>query len=133
MQAYKGAAVAGFPNMFLLVGPNTGLGHTSMVFMIESQINYVADAIATIEKKRLRTVEVRKDVLDTYNKDLQKQLANSVWMNGGCASWYLDSHGNNTTLWPGFTFDFRRLTRKFDVDAYTVEATTTDRKKVAAQ
>lgn len=133
MQAYKGVSVSNFPNMFFLVGPNTGLGHTSMVFMIESQINYVADAIATIEKKKLRTVEVRKDVLDSYNKDLQKQLANSVWMNGGCASWYLDSHGNNTTLWPGFTFDFRRLTRKFDVDAYTVEATTNDRKKVAAQ
>ncbi|KAA0022536.1 flavin-containing monooxygenase [Antrihabitans cavernicola] len=139
MQAYKGASVTNFPNMFFLVGPNTGLGHTSMVFMIESQINYVADAIATIDKKDLRTVEVRKDSLDTYNAQLQKDLASSVWMNGGCASWYLDAHGNNTTLWPGFTFEFRRLTRKFDVDAYTTESnkpgttTTSNRTKVAVQ
>ena len=122
-QGYKGAAIANFPNMFFLVGPNTGLGHTSMVFMIESQINYVSDAIKTINKQGLRTVEVRKDAQDAYNADLQDAMASSVWMNGGCASWYLDKHGNNTTLWPGFTFEFRQLTRKFDVDAYD---TTTD-------
>ena len=122
-QGYKGAAIANFPNMFFLVGPNTGLGHTSMVFMIESQINYLADAIKTIEKQGLRTVEVRQDAQDAYNAELQADMASSVWMNGGCASWYLDKHGNNTTLWPGFTFEFRQLTRKFDVAAYD---TTTD-------
>jgi cation diffusion facilitator CzcD-associated flavoprotein CzcO len=117
-QGYKGAAIANFPNMFFLVGPNTGLGHTSMVFMIESQINYVADAVKTIERDGLRTVEVRKDKQDEYNSKLQERMASSVWMNGGCASWYLDKHGNNTTLWPSFTFEFRNITRKFDADAY---------------
>ena len=122
-QGYKGAAVANFPNMFFLVGPNTGLGHTSMVFMIESQINYLVDALNTIDKHDIGTIEVRKDVQDEYNVTLQDQLAKSVWMNGGCASWYLDKHGNNTTLWPGFTFEFRRQTKKFDLDAYRSVAT----------
>ncbi|WP_069164268.1 flavin-containing monooxygenase [Nocardia altamirensis] len=117
-QGYKGSAVANFPNMFFLLGPNVGLGHTSMVFMIESQINYIADALATIDKQNLRTVEVRRDVQDDFNKDLQQKLSKSVWINGGCASWYLDKHGNNTTLWPDFTFEFRRLTKTFDVAAY---------------
>ncbi|WP_037158365.1 flavin-containing monooxygenase [Rhodococcoides fascians] len=117
-QGYKGAAVANFPNMFFLVGPNTGLGHTSMVFMIESQLNYVVDALDTIEKHDIGVIEVRKDIQDDYNADLQDRMADSVWMNGGCASWYLDKHGNNTTLWPDFTFRFRAITRKFDLAAY---------------
>ncbi|GAA5088096.1 flavin-containing monooxygenase [Nocardia iowensis] len=117
-QGYKGSTIANFPNMFFLLGPNVGLGHTSMVYMIESQINYVADALATVDRLGLRTVEVRKDVQDEFNADLQRKLGKSVWINGGCASWYLDKHGNNTTLWPDFTFEFRRLTKSFDVDAY---------------
>ena len=118
MQGYKGSSVAGFPNLFFLVGPNTGLGHTSMVYMIESQLEYVVDAIRTIDRNRIGTVEVREDVQDEYNRDLQRAMRSSVWNNGGCASWYLDKHGNNTTLWPGFTFEFRRITRRFDLEAY---------------
>ncbi|PXW99605.1 hypothetical protein C8E89_14028, partial [Mycolicibacterium moriokaense] len=119
MRAYKGTAVSGFPNLFLLVGPNTGLGHTSMVYMIESQLNYVVDAVSTMKSRCLRTVEVRREVEDAYNGALQNKLADSVWMTGGCASWYLDPHGNNTTLWPDFTFRFRRQTKRFDLEAYT--------------
>ncbi len=118
MRGYKGSSVAGFPNLFFLVGPNTGLGHTSMVYMIESQLEYVVDAIRTLDRNRIGTVEVREDVQDEYNRDLQRALRSSVWNNGGCASWYLDKHGNNTTLWPGFTFEFRRITRRFDLEAY---------------
>ncbi|MFD3702700.1 flavin-containing monooxygenase [Nocardia sp. NPDC058658] len=135
-QAYKGAAIENFPNMFFLVGPNVGLGHTSMVYMIESQINYVADALATIDAEGLRTVEVRKDVQQAYNRELQDKLAKTVWNTGGCASWYLDKHGNNTTLWPDFTFRFRSLTRQFDADAYNVTtsaAARADDQKVVAQ
>ncbi|MCX5043719.1 NAD(P)/FAD-dependent oxidoreductase [Aldersonia sp. NBC_00410] len=145
-QGYKGTTVANFPNMFFLVGPNTGLGHTSMVYMIESQINYVADAMRTIDRSGLRTVEVRRDAQDAYNRDLQDRLSASVWMNGGCASWYLDKHGNNTTLWPGFTFEFRSLTKNFDLSAYDTsnvargadiielaDEKKTDEKKVAAR
>ncbi|OBA97025.1 4-hydroxyacetophenone monooxygenase, partial [Mycobacteriaceae bacterium 1482268.1] len=118
MRAYKGTAVAGYPNLFVLIGPNTGLGHTSMVYMIESQLNYIVDAIDTMRSERIARVEVRRDVQDAYNEELQRKLAGSVWMTGGCASWYLDAHGNNTTLWPDFTFRFRRMTKRFDIEAY---------------
>lgn len=118
MQGYKGSTVAGFPNLFFLVGPNTGLGHTSMVYMIESQLEYLADAVRTIDRNRIGTVEVREDIQDEYNRSLQDAMKSSVWNNGGCGSWYLDKHGNNTTLWPGFTFEFRRITKKFDLAAY---------------
>lgn len=122
-QGYKGSAIANFPNMFFLVGPNTGLGHSSMVFMIESQLNYVVDAVKNIERYDLGVIEVRQDVQDRYNQELQGKLSQSVWNNGGCASWYLDKHGNNTTLWPGFTFEFRNQTRRFDLVAYNSVAT----------
>jgi cation diffusion facilitator CzcD-associated flavoprotein CzcO len=118
MRAYKGVAVAGFPNIFFLVGPNTGLGHNSMVYMIESQLNYVVDAITTMRQREVREVEVKPSVQDAYNDELQRKLAKSVWMTGGCASWYLDAHGNNTTLWPDFTFRFRQQTKTFDTGAY---------------
>ncbi|MFI6366435.1 flavin-containing monooxygenase [Nocardia sp. NPDC050630] len=135
-QGYKGSAVANFPNMFFLLGPNVGLGHTSMVYMIESQINYIADALATVDRLGLRTVEVKRAVQDSYNEDLQGKLVKSVWNTGGCASWYLDKHGNNTTLWPDFTFEFRRITKNFDVSAYettSVESFGNELKVVAGQ
>ncbi|HEV7854926.1 MAG TPA: NAD(P)/FAD-dependent oxidoreductase [Mycobacterium sp.] len=118
MRAFKGTTIAGFPNMFVLVGPNVGLGHTSMVYMIESQIHYVVDALTTMKRRGIARVDVRRDVQDAYNDELQRKLGGSVWMTGGCASWYLDAHGNNTTLWPDFTFRFRRQTKRFDIDAY---------------
>ncbi|HET8582190.1 MAG TPA: NAD(P)/FAD-dependent oxidoreductase [Jatrophihabitans sp.] len=117
-QAYKGAAVAGFPNLLFVIGPNTGLGHTSMVYMIESHINYLASALQTIDRQGLATFEVRPDVQRRYNERLQKHMQRTIWKTGGCASWYLDKHGNNTTLWPSFTFVFRQLTRRFDVAGY---------------
>ncbi|OBK44700.1 flavin-containing monooxygenase [Mycobacterium kubicae] len=122
MRAYKGATMTNFPNMFVLVGPNTGLGHTSMVYMIESQLNYLIDALNVMQDRDLRTVEVKPEVLDAYHAELQDKLAGSVWMTGGCGSWYLDAHGNNTTLWPDFTFRFRRQTKRFDVGSYDTTA-----------
>ena len=119
-QAYKGTAVAGFPNMLVLVGPNTGLGHTSMVFMIESQLNYLAGALRERRRAGLATFEVRPEAQRRYNEDLQQRMRRTIWTTGGCNSWYLDEHGNNTTLWPGFTFTFRQLTRTFDVGAYDI-------------
>ncbi|MFQ6392001.1 flavin-containing monooxygenase [Nocardia sp. KC 131] len=133
-QGYKGSSIANFPNMFFLLGPNVGLGHTSMVFMIESQINYIADALATVDRMGLRTVEVRRDKQDAYNVELKNKLEGSVWNTGGCSSWYLDKHGNNTTLWPDFTFEFRRLTKTFDVAAYeTTSGNSRNNLKVVAQ
>lgn len=120
MQGYKGSFVNGFPNMLLMIGPSTGLGHTSMVFMIESQLNYLVDYLKTVRAQGITRAEVKLDAQRTFNAKVQHDLRNSVWVNGGCASWYKDANGNITTLWPGFTFNFRRATRHFDVAAYDV-------------
>ncbi|GED97413.1 flavin-containing monooxygenase [Gordonia crocea] len=120
MQGYKGSFIHGFPNMMLMVGPSTGLGHTSMVYMIESQLNYLVSYLKTVRAQSITRTDVRLDAQDGYNDFIQRRLRRSVWLGGGCASWYQDSHGNVTTLWPGFTFDFRRRTRHFDVAAYDI-------------
>jgi cation diffusion facilitator CzcD-associated flavoprotein CzcO len=120
LQCYKGTAVAGFPNLFLLVGPNTGLGHSSMIFMIESQIAYLADALATMRRRGVRSLEVRTEVQQDYARMLRRRHSRTIWSTGGCASWYLDKHGDNSTLWPGFSYEFRQITRKFDITAYHV-------------
>jgi cation diffusion facilitator CzcD-associated flavoprotein CzcO len=116
-RAYLGTAMAGFPNLFKIIGPNTGLGHSSMVFMIESQLAYVMDAIRTMHERAIATVEVRPEAVAAFNEELQEMLQGTVW-SSGCASWYLDASGRNTTLWPDFTFRFRERTRRFDADAY---------------
>jgi cation diffusion facilitator CzcD-associated flavoprotein CzcO len=117
-EAYLGTTVAGFPNLFLLVGPNVGLGHNSMVFMIEAQIAYVMGALHTMRRKKLASVEVRRDAQDRYNEELQAKLATTVWSTGGCKAWYTTRDGKNTTLWPGYTVDFWRRTRRFDPALY---------------
>ena len=118
MQAYLGTTVSGFPNLFLVTGPNTGIGHTSLVVMIEAQVRYVLDALRTMARRGLAEVEVRREAQDAYNDDLQRRMRRTVWNAGGCASWYLDARGRNTTLWPDFTWRFQRRTRRFDADAY---------------
>ncbi len=121
MHAYKGTTLSGFPNLFFLAGPNTGIGHTSLVVMIEAQIRYLLDALGHIEADRV-VVDVRPHVAAAFNVGVQRAMAPTVWNTGGCASWYQDDHGNNPTLWPDFTFKFIGLTRRFDVDAYRREA-----------
>jgi len=120
MSAYLGSTIAGFPNLFMLIGPNTGLGHTSMVVMIEAQITYVLDCLRKMAAQGASTAEIRPEVQATYNREIQSQLVDSVWNQGGCQSWYLDDHGRNTTVWPTYTWRFRRRTRRFDPDAYVL-------------
>ncbi|MDD3762854.1 MAG: NAD(P)/FAD-dependent oxidoreductase [Nevskiales bacterium] len=124
-EAYKGTTVSGFPNLFMIVGPNTGLGHSSMVYMIESQIAYVLDAIRTMRARGWGAVDVDPQRLARYNRGLQAALGKAIWTAGGCKSWYLNDNGRNTTLWPGFTFAFRRQTRRFDATHYRTEAAAT--------
>jgi cation diffusion facilitator CzcD-associated flavoprotein CzcO len=116
-EAYLGTAVAGFPNLFTLIGPNTVLSHTSMVYMIESQVAYVMDCLRTMDERALETVEVRGEAQAAYNRQIQSDMAGTVWTTG-CTSWYLNAKGENTTLWPSFTWRFRRRTRHFDPAAY---------------
>jgi cation diffusion facilitator CzcD-associated flavoprotein CzcO len=127
MSAYKGTTVHGFPNLFLLTGPNTGQGHTSMVFIIESQVAYLRDALRTMRSRGLTAVEPRADAQQRWNADLQKRMSRTVWNTGGCSSWYLDDRGRNTTLWPKSTFTFRRLLASFDPEAYDVRTGTPTR------
>lgn len=120
MTAYKGTTIAGFPNLFQIVGPNTGLGHSSMVFMIESQIAYILSALQKMGERGIVSVEPRPEVQQAWNEDLQQRMQRTVWNTGGCASWYIDSRGRNTTLWPRTTFKFRSLLSDFDLDRYVV-------------
>jgi cyclohexanone monooxygenase len=116
--AYKGSSVHGFPNFFTLLGPNTALGHNSVLLMIEAQIRYVLGAVRSIRGGE-RTLEVRAERQQDWNRQLDRTLQRSVWSQGGCASWYLHPvSGRNTTLWPDFTFRFARQTSRFDRDAY---------------
>lgn len=117
-QAYLGTSVAGFPNLFFLIGPNTGLGHSSMIYMIESQITYLLDCLRFMQKRQVHVVELRPERQKFYNEEMQHKMQGTVWTSG-CASWYLDANGRNTTLWPGFTWEFRRRTRRFDAASYT--------------
>jgi cation diffusion facilitator CzcD-associated flavoprotein CzcO len=117
IQAYLGATISGLPNFFKLIGPNTGLGHNSMIFMIESQLRYVMDALRVMDEQQVATFEVRPEAMAAYNAQIQSKMPGTVWMSG-CASWYLDAEGRNTTLWPDFTWRFRHRTRRFNTRAY---------------
>jgi cation diffusion facilitator CzcD-associated flavoprotein CzcO len=117
-RAYLGTAVAGFPNLFLLYGPNTNTGHSSVVYMLESQMNHVMGALEVMDEQGAAAVEVRPEVQRAFNAELEERLARSVWNAGGCRSWYLDGNGRNAIQWPGFTFEFRRRTRGFDAADY---------------
>jgi cation diffusion facilitator CzcD-associated flavoprotein CzcO len=117
IEAYKGATVSGFPNLFFICGPNTGLGHNSIIYMIEAACSYILDAIVTMRERGWAAVDVRPEVQAAYNRDLQAKLGTAIWQSG-CKSWYLDENGRNTALWPDFTFRFKKLTRSFDAEAY---------------
>lgn len=118
-EAYKGTTVTGFPNLFFIVGPNTGLGHSSMVYMIESQITYILDALKQMEKRRIKVLEVKADKQADFNRKIHSQLNESVWNTGGCMSWYRHPvSGKNTTIWPSYTWRFRQITKEFDLHAY---------------
>jgi cation diffusion facilitator CzcD-associated flavoprotein CzcO len=120
MKAYRGTTVAGFPNLFLMLGPNTTLGHSSQTVMIEAQIAYVVDAVRTMGRRGLSSVEVNADVQEKYNKEIESRLDGSVWDAKTCTSWYTDSTGRNPSIWPANTRRFAKGTRKFDLRSYQV-------------
>jgi cation diffusion facilitator CzcD-associated flavoprotein CzcO len=119
-EAYLGIACAGFPNFFMLTGPNTGLGHSSMIFMIEAQLSFILQGIQRLHDEALRSIEVHPEAQQAFNAQLQQRMANSVWTSG-CRSWYLDAHGRNTTLWPASTLAYWRQTRRWQAEAFTLE------------
>jgi cation diffusion facilitator CzcD-associated flavoprotein CzcO len=122
-QAHMGCTVEGFPNLFMLLGPNTGLGHSSMVYMIESQIAYVMDALRTMDAEEATTIEVRGEAAREYNAAIDKRMEGTVW-NTGCQSWYLDDTGRNGSLWPDWTWRFRQRAARFDAEHYELRKAT---------
>ncbi len=117
--ALRGITVADMPNLFFLLGPNTALGHNSVVFMIESQIRYAGKAIAAVDKAGAQALAPTRAAQDRYNDELQDDLEGTVWSTGGCRSWYLDEHGVNRTLWSGMTWQYWLATRRFNKTEYT--------------
>ncbi|MFE7570242.1 flavin-containing monooxygenase [Streptomyces sp. NPDC057539] len=139
MQSLRGATAAGFPNWMTIIGPNTGLGNSSMILMIESQLNYMADYLRQLDGLGGRrsapgtgggpgsaggsgrvALGPRPAAVRAWNRRVQKRMERTVWNTGGCTSWYLDEQGRNTTVWPGTTAEFRRATREVDLGEYEV-------------
>ncbi|MDC4428937.1 NAD(P)/FAD-dependent oxidoreductase [Acinetobacter baumannii] len=117
-EAYLGLTVNGFPNFFMLYGPNTNLGHNSIVYMIESQVNYILDALRTTLKNNLLFTNIRAEIQHEFNQNIQEKMKKTVWAQG-CTSWYQTADGKNTNNWPGFTLEYRQRTRRFDIENYT--------------
>jgi cation diffusion facilitator CzcD-associated flavoprotein CzcO len=133
ISALRGITVAGMPNLFFLLGPNTALGHNSVVFMIESQIRYAAQAIAAVDRAGAQALTPTPAAQESYNAELQEQLGGTVWSTGGCQSWYLDEHGVNRTLWSGMTWQYWLATRSLDLSEYQFLGVGSDqRRRVSA-
>jgi cation diffusion facilitator CzcD-associated flavoprotein CzcO len=130
-RAHLGSTVPGFPNLFMLLGPNTGLGHSSMVYMIESQVAHVMGALKEMRRRGAETLEVRPETVRDFNDHLDEQMQDTVWSTG-CKSWYLDDTGRNSTLWPDWTFAFRRRAARFEPGDYALTTGTAARTGVTA-
>ncbi|MGF7235994.1 MAG: flavin-containing monooxygenase [Frankia sp.] len=125
-RALRGTTVAGFPNMFLVIGPNTGLSHSSMVQVIESQVSYLVDALRLRDTRGLATIEPTPAAVRAWNADVDRRMAGTVWATGGCRSWYLGPTGRVSVLWPGSTLRFRRATRAIDLTEYATATATAE-------
>ena len=119
MHAYRGTTIAGFPNLFFLLGPNTGLGHTSVVLMIEAQLHLVLAALRHMRAKGIQAIEPTAQAQRRWTERVDQKMTGTVWETG-CQSWYLDSTGRNTTIWPGFATSFRMRLRRFRPADYQV-------------
>ncbi|GCB48547.1 NAD(P)/FAD-dependent oxidoreductase [Streptomyces sp. NL15-2K] len=121
MEALRGASVPGFPNWLTIIGPNTGLGNSSMILIIESQLNYMADFVRQLGVLGGRVaLDARPGAVHAWNRRVRERMRRTVWDTGGCTSWYQDAGGRNTTIWPGTTTEFRRATRRVDLGEYDV-------------
>lgn len=119
-KAYKGVAIAGFPNLFTLMGPNTGPGHTSVLVYTEAQMAYVVQAIQACEKRHIKSLTVREDRQEEFNRELGEKMSRTTWGAGG-KSWYYTKDGRNTTLYPGFASEYVLSVRNFDLGDYSLK------------
>ena len=116
-ETYYGISVSGFPNAFVLAGPNTGIGHTSLVVMIEAQFSFVMDAIQKIKQQDIKYIDVKEAVQTKFCQTMQEKMVGTAWTSG-CNSWYLSDSGKNFTLWPDYTFNYIRQTKHIDLSDY---------------
>ena len=121
-QSYLGTVMAGFPNLFFFLGPFGAAGNQSALFMLESQMAYIVDAVKTMRARGARTVEVRPEAQEAFTAAAEERSRDTVWLTGGCRSYYQTPDGRNAGLWPGWSLDFRRRTRRFDPGPYELEA-----------
>ncbi len=120
-KAYKSINVSGYPNLFFTFGPNSGPGHNSALVYMESQIDYAVKAIKTILIKNLKALDVKAQVQEKYNEDMQKRLAKTNW-NSGCKSWYLTEEGFNATMYPGFATQYANQMKDLNLKDYILIA-----------
>jgi len=119
-KAHLGLAVVDFPNLFLLLGPNTGLGHNSVLLMIEAQVGYLTQALSWRRRNGIATLEATGEAQARFIAKVDEATSGSVWTAGGCVSWYLDGTGRNSTLWPGSVRAYQRRLAQFDPRDYRV-------------
>jgi len=119
VETYMGMTVHGFPNLYFMLGPNTALGHNSVVFMIEQQTKYIIKMLDEMQRRGATVAEATKPAQDDFNEEIQRLVSKGIWTQGGCTSWYLDSQGKNRTIWPKFTFQYWWETRKVVAEDYT--------------
>jgi hypothetical protein len=109
--------VPGFPNMFILLGPNS-IGINSVIFSLESQIAYIIGALRTMDKRGVTRIELKPQALEDYVTECDRRSTGSVWTEGGCKAYYTDEHGRNFAIYPGFAAGYRWRTRRFDPAPY---------------
>ena len=120
-RAYLGTSVADFPNYFVVTGPNTGIGHTSAIFVIESQMLYIMQCIEQVLKAGKKSISVSADAEADYTRHIHKEMQKTVWHKGGCNSWYKSKSGHVIAMFPGFSFTFRRLAKRFKPHHHIME------------
>jgi len=112
-RAYLGTAIPGFPNFFVVTGPNTGIGHTSAIFIIESQMNYILDSLKRLQQSGKQSIEVKPEAEAEYTRMIHSEMEKTVWKAGGCRSWYQSKSGHVIAMFPGFSFTYRWLAAHF--------------------
>ncbi len=120
--AFACSTVAGYPNLFIMNGPNSGLGAGSIIFIIESQIRYILGALDYMAEADASVIEITQEAQDRFIASVDARAEDTVWLNGGCHSWYVDHrYGRLTTVWPDFMHKFRREAGTFRPDEYIVD------------
>ena len=117
-EAYRGCTVAGFPNLFFIIGPNSGTGHNSLIYIMECQVSFILQLLRSVDRRGAKWVQPTRSAQNAYNEALKQRLAKTMWTQGHCRSWYQDPSGRVTTLWPGLLTDYREMMQKLDAAAF---------------